>query len=108
MLLFAANLALAQRTPDAVVAKDLQAYYDKGEVPPWAEAIKNLTAEKPERHAIAAKYLVALLDQAQTDELSGKAPWRPTPHRPRTRPNPPRPLPPPIAQHLPQAPPHPA
>src|SRR6516164_10036775 len=78
MLLFVASLASAQQ-PDAAIAKELKAYYEKGNAPPWAEAIKNLTANNPKQRDGAAKYLVALLDQAQADELSGKAPWRATP-----------------------------
>src|SRR5260370_42412064 len=108
MLLFAANLALAQRTPDAVVAKDLQAYYDKGETPPWAEAIKNLTAEKPERHATAAGYRVAVLAQAQADELSGKGPGRATPYWDSSGQNPARQLRQQIAEHIAKAPASPA
>jgi hypothetical protein len=78
VFLFAANLTLSQ-TIDTVVTKELKTYYEKGKTPPWADAIKNLTAEAPAQQATAAKYLVALLDQAQSDELSGKAPWRATP-----------------------------
>jgi len=60
------------------VGKQLQVYYEKGTPPPWGEAIKDLAAENAEKRGAAAKYLASLLDQAQTDELSGKAPWRAT------------------------------
>jgi hypothetical protein len=62
------------------VAKQLQAYYENGDrPPPWAEAIKRLSAGTAEPRAEAAEYLVALLDRALQDERSGKAPWRATP-----------------------------
>ncbi|HYT92504.1 MAG TPA: hypothetical protein VEL76_27560 [Gemmataceae bacterium] len=75
---FAVDLTPAQAR-DADVVKELQAYYEKGKAPPWAEGIKQLSADKPEQRIGAARYLVALLEQAQTDEFSGKAPWRATP-----------------------------
>jgi hypothetical protein len=80
ILLVAVNLGHAQQTQDSVVAKELQRYYEKGDGPPWSEAIKKLSAEKKDQQAAAAKYLVALLDQAQSDERSGKAPWHATPY----------------------------
>ena len=73
------SLSAAQPVEKASVAKQLQAYYEKGTPPPWSDAIKELAAEKPDNRDAAAKYLVSPLDQAQTDELSGKAPWRATP-----------------------------
>jgi hypothetical protein len=79
VLFLATNPAPAQPADNAAIAKELQKYYEKGTAPPWADAIKNLTAAKPDQRSAAAKYLVALLDQAQIDELSGKAPWRATP-----------------------------
>jgi len=78
-LLVATAFAGAEPAADPVIAKQLAAYYEKGAAPPWADAIKRLTAQKPAARADAAKYLVSLLNQAQVDELSGKAPWRATP-----------------------------
>jgi len=66
-------------TREGDVANDLQAYYEKGTQPGWVFALKKSTAENQEQREKAAKYLVALLDQAQKDELTGKAPWRATP-----------------------------
>jgi hypothetical protein len=71
--------AVAQDADRAQLAKELEAYYQNGKAPGWSEAIRNLAVAKPEQRAGAAKYLVMLLDQAQKDELSGKAPWRATP-----------------------------
>jgi hypothetical protein len=76
---FTANLVIAQPVAKESVAKQLQTYYEKGMPPPWVGAIKELAAEKAEKRGAAAKYLVSLLEQAQTDEFSGKAPWRATP-----------------------------
>ena len=78
-ILCVVNPALAQM-PSADVATELKAYYEKGTTPPWAEAIKNLTAEKSDQRTAAAKYLNALLTQVQSDEFSGKASWRATPY----------------------------
>ena len=103
MLLFVASLASGQQ-PDAAIAKELEAYYENGKTPPWAEAIKNLTANNPKQRIQAAKYLVALLDQAQTDELSGKAPWRATPFWGSSGENPARNLRQNIADELAKAP----
>ena len=74
------SLSAAQPVEKASVAKQLQAYYEKGTPPPWSDAIKDLSAENRDKRDAAAKYLVSLLDHAQTDELSGKAPWRATPY----------------------------
>jgi hypothetical protein len=104
MFLFATNLALAQKKEDSLVAKELQAYYETGKTPPWRDAIENLTAEKRPQRAEAAKYLVALLDQAQTDELSGKAPWQATPFWGHSGENPARNLRQHIADQLAKAP----
>jgi len=108
LLLFTASLTLAQSLDEAAVAKELQAYYEKGKQPGWAEAIKKLTAESPEERDGAAKYLVALLDQAQTDEISGKAPWRATPFWGSSGENPARNLRQLIADELAKAPASPA
>jgi hypothetical protein len=77
--LIATNATWAQPAQNGGVAKELQAYYDQGTAPPWTDAVRNLAAEKADQRAAAAKYLVDLLDQAQIDEVSGKAPWRATP-----------------------------
>jgi hypothetical protein len=74
------SLSAAQAVEKASVAKQLQAYYQKGTPPPWGDAIKELAAANADKRDAAAKYLVSLLDQAQADELSGKAPWRATPY----------------------------
>lgn len=105
---FASNLAMAQPAEDPVVVKELQAYYEKGKAPPWAAAIKNLVADKPDQRTTAAKYLVALLEQAQIDELSGKAPWRATPFWGSSGENPARNLRQNIADELAKAPASPA
>jgi hypothetical protein len=104
----ATNPILAQPADKAAVAKELQAYYEKGEAPRWAEAIKKLAAEKADQRAAAAKYLVSLLDQAQTDEHSGKAPWRATPFWGSSGENPARNLRQHIADELAKAPASPA
>jgi hypothetical protein len=107
VFLFAANLALAQTNHDAV-AKELQVYYEQGKAPQWADALKNLTAQVPEQRAAAAEYLVALLEQAQHDEQSGKAPWRATPFWGSSAENPARDLRRQIADEIGKAPASPA
>jgi len=102
-LFFEANLVLAQ-TPDAIIAKELWAYYEKGTPPPWTDAIRNLSAKMPEQRTTAAKYMVTLLDQAQTDEISGKTPWRATPFWGSSGENPARNLRQQIADELVKAP----
>lgn len=67
------------QTDPKAVGDDLAVYYAKGKQPPWREAMKGLAAKDASRRERAAQYLVALLDQALKDELSGKAPWRATP-----------------------------
>src|SRR6266404_2404459 len=79
LLLSMSSFGLARQPGEPALASELQAYYEKGTQPGWAGAIKKLTAENADQRAGAARYLVALLDQAQKDELSGKAPWRATP-----------------------------
>jgi hypothetical protein len=77
VLLFAALLTLAQPGDD--VARELQAYYANRAEPKWKDAIKRLTAESSEQRARAVRYLIALLDQAQNDEIAGNVPWFGTP-----------------------------
>jgi hypothetical protein len=79
ILVLAPGMALAQENNEALVAKQLTLYYEKGTSPPWEAAVEQLTAKQPQQRDGAAKYLVALLQQAQTDEVSGKAPWHATP-----------------------------
>ncbi len=98
------NAALAQPAETAVVAKELQEYYDKGKDPSWIDAIKNLAADKADQRTVAADYLVALLTQAQIDELFGKAPWRATPFWGSRGENPARNLRQNIAEELAKAP----
>jgi hypothetical protein len=78
VVLIAAGFSFAQ-PKSAAIDKELKAFYEKGTSPAWSEAIKQLTAEKADQRSVAAKYLAAMLQQAQMDELSGKAPWRATP-----------------------------
>ncbi len=107
-LFFTASLAFGQPTDEAAIAKELQAYYKTGTAPAYADAIKNLTAEKPEQRAGAAKYLIALLDIAQKDEISGKAPWHASPYWGSSGENPARNLRQYIADELAKAPASPA
>jgi len=107
VLFFVENVALAQPN-DAVVAKELQAYYEQGKTPSWADAVKNLSGEAREQRTAAAKYLVALLEQAQADEQSDKAPWRATPFWSSSGENPARNLRQHIAEDLAKAPASPA
>jgi hypothetical protein len=79
VFLLTTNPAPAQSPDKALVGQELQAYYATGKAPPWAAAIQNLTADRPDQRRAAASYLVVLLDQAQIDERSGRAPWRATP-----------------------------
>ena len=79
-------------------------YYEKGESPSWPAAITKLTAEKTDQRAASARYLVALLAQAQKDELSGKAPWRATPYWGSSGENPARNLRQQVASELAKAP----
>jgi hypothetical protein len=44
------------RLPDAVIGKELEAYYQARTAPAWAVAIKNLSAEKTEQRTSAGKY----------------------------------------------------
>jgi len=74
------NLAFSQPPQAAEVSRELQVYYDNGTPPGWSPAIKKLTADRAEERKAAAAYLTAILEQAQSDELSGKAPWRQTPY----------------------------
>ena len=79
-LVLAANAGVARSADNPAITEELKLYYEKGPAPAWSAAIKNLTANNEEQRDSAAKYLVSLLQQAQTDELSGKAPWRATPY----------------------------
>jgi hypothetical protein len=104
LLLFAAGPACAWPADRAAIGEELQAYYEKGTVPAWREAIQDLVAEKPEQRAAAAKYLAGLLEQAQADELSGKATWHATPFWGNRGENPARNLREQIADELAKAP----
>jgi hypothetical protein len=79
LLLGLASLGLSQSPHDSAVSRELRSYYTKGKQPGWAAAVKRLSAENEGERVQAARYLGGLLDQAQKDELSGKAPWRGTP-----------------------------
>lgn len=79
-LVLAANAGVAWSEENTSIIQELNLYYEKGTSPAWSAAVKNLTSDNQEQRTSAAKYLVALLQQAQTDELSGKAPWRATPY----------------------------
>jgi hypothetical protein len=105
---FTISLNLALPGEKQPVAKQLQAYYEKGTAPPWADALKELAGEAQAKRGAAAKYLVSLLDQAQTDELSGKAPWRATPYWGSSGENPARNLRKQVADELAKAPSSPA
>ena len=50
------SFALAQPAENAIVSKELQAYYRTGKEPPWADTVKKLTAAKPDERAAAAKF----------------------------------------------------
>src|SRR5438067_2402632 len=78
-LTLATSAASSQTTDKSAVIDQLRVCYEKQTAPPWADAVKNLAAADVGRRATAAAYLVRLLDQAQTDELSGTAPWPATP-----------------------------
>jgi hypothetical protein len=108
VFLLTTNAALAQPVANPVVVNELQAYYDSGKAPPWSAAIQNLVADKPTQRAAAADYLIALLNQAQADELSGKSPWRATPFWGSSGENPARNLREHIANKLAEAPASPA
>jgi hypothetical protein len=103
-LFLATNAQSAQPAENQVVAKELQAYYAQGNPPPWNAAVKDLVADKAEQRTASADYLVALLNQSQADELSGKAPWRATPFWGNVSENPARDLRQHIAEKLAEAP----
>jgi hypothetical protein len=74
------NTGFPQTLQADSVGKELQAYYDKGTPPDWAKALKKLASDEADERNAAASYLTELLEQAQSDQLSGKAPWRQTPY----------------------------
>lgn len=89
------SVATAQDRLADRVAADLKAYYEESErqpflvfpddpprakkPAPWETPLKELSAAAPATREQAAAYLRALLDQALSDERSGKARWRATP-----------------------------
>ncbi|HWB58470.1 MAG TPA: hypothetical protein VG733_03220 [Chthoniobacteraceae bacterium] len=66
---------IARRATD-----DLAAYYgNDGTPPPYAKAISDLQDPFQAARATAGKYLLALLEQARADEISGRAPQKSLP-----------------------------
>ena len=110
----AARLASAQKErPDAhalseQVTDDLARYYEDDEALDIDMLFATLSAEDAQGGKWAAAYLVALLDQALKDELSGKVPWRATPFWGSSGENPARELRESIARRLSGAEPPPA
>jgi len=70
-----------KRFDPAAVPAQLGAFYKQSRaVPPWRDAVKELASRDREVAGQAGAYLVALAKQSLADELSGKAPWHPTPY----------------------------
>ncbi|MGH7136850.1 MAG: hypothetical protein ACREHD_14010, partial [Pirellulales bacterium] len=58
---------------------DLAIYYDRKAVPPYGEALRELSAADTAKRASAGKYLLALFQQLLADEHNGRAKWRRSP-----------------------------
>ena len=109
VLLMAVLLAVGGRSPaephvePGAVQADLLQYYREGKVPDWRGALDRMASTDAEAASQAALTLRTLLDQALKDELSGGAPWRPTPYWGSSGENPDRELRKDIADALEQA-----